>query len=221
MTGDDRFAGTIDWDSFWAAHRESDLDPGNAASVSQGKEVLLERFIDRTGVPDRIAVVGCGPGHLPAALARSYPDTAVVGYDAARSIVRRNRRDYADLENLEFEEAVLPAFDVADDFDLVYSYATVHYVEAALAAIEAMYAALRTGGYLIVNYPNEKTRAVYAQAEDPQLVGRFAAVIAGESVLSAEQIATALDRDVRDFWAEIDADGPFVRETNPCVVVGR
>ena len=88
-TGDEDslFEKTIDWNAYWADDRESDQEPDNSASVSEGKDDLVTRFIEQTDVPDRAAFVGCGPGILPASIARSYPATEVIGYDAAESII--------------------------------------------------------------------------------------------------------------------------------------
>lgn len=216
-TGGDPFADTIDWDAYWREGRDADAD--YPADVAAGKFELLERFFERVGVPDDAAFVGCGPGDLPAAVAASYPGTLVVGYDAAASVLAANR-DRHDRPNLAFERAVLPAFDPGRQFDLVYCYATLHYVREAEAAVEALYRHVRPGGHLVCHYPNEATRRTHRDATGA-LAERFALVRAGANLLSRERVADLLDADVRDYWALVDADGPFVRPENPCVAVSK
>jgi len=216
---DPLFQLTIDWNAYWAEDRESDQNPDDSASVSEGKDKLVTRFIEQTEKPGRVAFVGCGPGILPASIAQAYPDTEVIGYDAAKSIIQENRREYGGISNLSFEVAVLPDFDVEPLFDLIYTYATLHYVENAEAAIEALYQNLRPGGYLICNYANDEVQGFYEKAAKEHIQERFEAVIKGKNILSCDQISLCLNAEVRDFWQFVDAEGDYVRSTNPCIFV--
>ena len=56
---------------------------------------------------------------------------------------------------------LLPEPEVDRRFDLVYCYATLHYVEAVERALRALYELVRPGGHLVFNYPNRLTRAEY------------------------------------------------------------
>jgi SAM-dependent methyltransferase len=214
---DGRFEGTIDWDAYW---RDPPTDPDYPASVSANKADDLDRFFDIVGTPADAAFVGCGDGTLAARVATTDPGTDVVGYDAARTVVRRNRREYADVPNLSFETAALPWFDVDRRFDLVFSYATLHYVAAVEAAVEAMADRLRQGGHLVFTYPNEAFRAAHADAVG-RTRERFEFVVEGRNVTSRAALADRLETAGRDFWALVDADGPYVRPENPCLVVER
>jgi SAM-dependent methyltransferase len=72
-----------------------------------------------------------------------------MGYDAASSIIEENQLEYADLPNIAFDQAVLPSFDVYQQFDFVFSYATLHYVRESERAIENLHDHVRTGGRLV------------------------------------------------------------------------
>lgn len=56
-------------------------------------------------------------------IATEYPTMTVVGYDAAASVVEKNRAEYADLSNISFEQTLLPSFNVDQQFDFVVCYA--------------------------------------------------------------------------------------------------
>lgn len=211
------FADTIDWNEYWRAWDE-DSDEAYAASVSGGHFERLERFFDLVGVLDDAAFVGCGPGTLAKSVAAAHPETHVVGYDAAESVVAMNREARSGHPNLSFRIAVLPGFDVGRRFDLVFCYATLHYVRDSERAVENLYRHVRQGGHLVCNYPNEAYREAHRDVEG-ELRERLTVAVEGENLLSRHRIADLLAAEPRDFWEVIDAEGPFVRSSNPCLVV--
>lgn len=218
MTGRrQEFTDTIDWDEYW---REWDEDATEkyTASVSGGHYERVARFFEEVGAPDQAAFVGCGPGSLPVKVASAYPAMQVVGFDAAKSVIKRNREEYDDVPNVTFEQAVLPSFDVNRRFDFVFCYATLHYVREIERAIENLYAHVLLGGHLVFNYPNKAYQNDHRDVEG-QLQERLQLAIDGENLLSQEKITEILDANAHDFWKVIDADGPFVRPANPCIII--
>lgn len=211
---------TIDWNEYWREDREADAEfPANVGSY--GKADLLARFFEQVGTPADFTSVGCGPADCPIELAERFPEMDVYGYDAAESIVRRNRAK-TQRENVSFEVAALPEFDAERQFDVVYCYATLHYVAEIERAIRNLYARVRPGGYLVFNYPNEETRTFYHEefADEPAFRERFELVFEGENVVSADEIEGSLDAPVRDYWGLVDADAEDgAAAANPCVYV--
>lgn len=213
------FSDTIDWNNYWEEWDEG-KDEEYAASVSSSHFERVGRFFEQVSIPDDSAFVGCGPGRLAAKVATAYPNMQVVGYDAAVSVIEKNREEYIDLPNIAFKQAVLPAFDVSQRFDFVFCYGTLHYVRESEHAIENLYDRIRPGGHLVFNHPNKAYQNDHLDAEG-QLRERLQLPIEGENLLSQERIVDILDADIRDFWAAVDANGPFVRPANPCVIVDR
>jgi SAM-dependent methyltransferase len=227
------YDGTIDWNAYWREGREADADfPANVGAY--GKADLLARFFEAEGVPDDFTSVGCGPADCPLELAERFPELDVVGYDAAESVVRKNRErveseadDDGDGETtnrgkVAFEVATLPDFDVDRQFDLVYCYATLHYVREIERAIRNLYERVRPGGHLVFNYPNEATREFYHDQfdDEPEFRDRFELVFEGENVVSADEIENALGATVHDYWDAVDADRDVgAAPQNPCVYV--
>ena len=221
----------IDWNDFWT---NADEQRRRSAHVSQyGNPDLLTRFIEDTGIPDSFASVGCGPAACPIELAVRYPEMDVFGYDPAASALEeaRKRAQEAGADNTTFASASIPGLDVDRRFDLVYCYATLHYVRDVDTALTELYDRTRPGGHLVFNYPNRRTavhnrRLVSGELDwplpaDPDAFReRFHLVFEEDNLLSTERIESILGVRPRDFWSTVDApDEPWTGRHNPCVYV--
>lgn len=228
--------GTIDWNRFWA-EADGDDRAGATPSTHHAVGLLFDLFTEKS-VPDSFADVGCGPGEAAFEVAAAYPETAVVGYDAAESVLAENRARAAEqgLENIAFERVVLPEFDPGRQFGVVFCYGTLEYVAESARALRNMYDAVEPGGALVLGYVNEHGRAHYRRvAENPEerLAGddgfdpdrfgqRFELVLEGESTLSYREIHDALGTWPRSFWEFTDRpEEPWAWEHVPLVWVPR
>ncbi|WP_255198245.1 class I SAM-dependent methyltransferase [Halorarius litoreus] len=232
---DSRYDGTIDWDRYY-----EDADDEKRAEASPSAhhagDVLAE-FVAATDAA-RVADVGCGTGAATFTVAEAHPDTTVVGYDAAESVLEENRERARerDVENVRFEHAVLPAFAPDEPFDVVFSYFTLQYVRDVARALTNLYAAVAPGGHLVCNYLNEAGRAYCLEAaDDPhantdrafvfdpdQYTERFAALLDGDSVLSAERIEHVLGVEPRSAFEVVDRpDTQWAWHHAPLVCVGK
>lgn len=215
---------TIDWNAFWA---EAEGDRRRSANVGQyGKSDLMERFFERVGVPESFASFGCGPAAVLMGLGDRYPDIQFYGYDAARTIIEENheRTRRACLENVRFGVERLPEIATDRRFDLVYCYATLHYVRDAEHALAALYDRVAEGGHLVCNYPNTLSRAQMHDefSENEAMRERFALVYAGENLLSYRRIRDVLGSEPRSYWSAVDApDEEWTGRDNPCIFVSK
>ena len=151
----------IDWHRFWT---DADDDRRRSAHVGQyGKAELLASFFDEYGVPDSFAAVGCGPAGCPIELAKRFPNTAIYGYDAAPSAIEEARERIVEegLENVTVAVDRLPQMNVERRFDVVYCYATLHYIADAETALRELFDRVGDGRHLVFNYPNRLTLATY------------------------------------------------------------
>ena len=158
---------TIDWNQFWTDADDEDRD--SARPARRHVVDLLPEFVEERGVPNSVADVGCGPGDLVFALADRYPETDVVGYDAAASVVAENRQRARaeDVTNATFERATLPDFDPGGEFDLVACCHTLCYVAESERALRALYDAVSPGGTLVLAYTNERAVALRERRRGP------------------------------------------------------
>jgi len=193
---------TIDWDDYWVDADAAATEQASPASHHAAE--VFSAFVTETGA-ESVADVGCGAGAATVPVAEAHPAVEVVGYDAAAPVVERNAaRTY--LPNLGFDVGRLPAFDPGRQFDVVFCYFTLPYVRALDRALRALYDAVAPGGSLVCNYANAAAREfLQVAADDPHAhadralvfdpdsyTERWAAVLEGDSVCSAERIEAAL-----------------------------
>lgn len=142
--------------------REWDAETYDAVSDPQfewGMEVL-----DRLELRgDEVAVdAGCGSGRVTAELLARLPNGRVVAVDGSEAMVEKakerlgDRAGYlvADLVELELEEPV----------DLVFSTATLHWIQDHDRLFRRLRAALRPGGRLVAQCGGQGNVAAHAQA---------------------------------------------------------
>ena len=225
---------TIDWDRYW---READEEDEDGASPSA--DLIVEpfcEFLEETNVPSSYADVGCGAGATVFALAERYPETTVVGYDAAGSVLARNRehaREVA-LENVAFERTVLPDFDPERRFDVVSCFYTLVYVDDVERALDSLHGAVAPGGFLAFTYHNRLARAHFRDVAesleqnvaesspfDPnRYAERFRLLIEGENLLSYDRVHDVLGTWPRSVWSVVGGDRRYPAwRHNPLVYV--
>lgn len=230
----DTFENTIDWDQYWQDvnrdRREKQETPPHVI------DAVSDFVSSEVGTLDAFADVGCGSGVVAFEIAKRYPEATVIGYDAAESILVENqcraRKD--NVENIDFEQTVLPSFEPIHQFDLVFSYFTLSYVRDVEDAIVNMYDAVSPGGYLIFNYQNQLARSHWqTMAEAPeeyfgdgcvfdadQFEERFKPLLEGESVLSYDRIHEVLGTWPQSIWSIVDKpDIGWSWRYNPLVYV--
>ncbi len=209
-----------EWDDYWRTSEPSrDVVDAQRRWVQRIKRLTRKRDLRLRSMAD----FGCGPGIMLLELAQMYPDTSFHGFETSSGLVNRNQREAAELglQNVSFAVTKLPTVPIRLTFDLVLCIATLHYVENSLLALRSLFMAVRRGGHLIVNYPNNFTARWYREnipEADESLRRRFALVLAGKNLLSRRKIAGALGRPCRSFWKEV---GEGADKANPCVFMSK
>jgi trans-aconitate methyltransferase len=92
----------------------------------------------------RILDVGCGTGQLTAEIART--GATVLGIDHSPEMIARARSNFPELE---FQLADATALGFSEEFDAVFSNATLHWVRDARGAARSMACALKPGGRFV------------------------------------------------------------------------
>ena len=127
----------------------------------------LQRFYDRIAGrrPDARAVldVGCGPGHLAAALARTHPDADVLGVDLDPAQLRIARHHHG-APNLSFRGGASHALPLPDGSrDWVLATETFHHWIEPERSLTEVHRVLRPGGaFWLVEGAGDMTRAELA-----------------------------------------------------------
>jgi trans-aconitate 2-methyltransferase len=99
---------------------------------------------------ERILDLGCGDGALTALLAARVPQGSVLGIDASQGMIDAalNHR----LPNLVFQLKDINNLNYEDEFDLVFSNASLHWVKNHQALLHRTYISSKKGGVLRLNF---------------------------------------------------------------------
>ncbi|HEX4773681.1 MAG TPA: class I SAM-dependent methyltransferase [Bryobacteraceae bacterium] len=100
---------------------------------------VLELLAPKSG--ERILDVGCGPGQLTHKIAEA--GATVVGVDAAPEMIGQARQNFP---GLTFSLQDVRKLTFQEEFDAVFSNATLHWVPDAHSAARSIAAALKPGG---------------------------------------------------------------------------
>ena len=135
-----------------------------ARFVRDGGMPVLELLEPRAG--ERILDLGCGPGKLTQEIARR--GASVLGVDASTEMLSEARALYPELEFALQRAESLP---YEDEFDAIFSNATLHWVPRADDAARCMYRALKRGGRLAAEFGGQGNVATVRKAVSAALGG--------------------------------------------------
>ena len=149
-----RTGGGVSWSQFGADARESIAEMNHPWFTHALPDALratasIDRILRRPGA--RIADIGCGAGSSSVALARTYPDATVDGYDIDEPSIAM-ARERAQTEQID-DRVFFHAADAADldgTYDVVFAFECVHDMPRPVEALAAARRALRPGGTVVV-----------------------------------------------------------------------
>jgi trans-aconitate 2-methyltransferase len=99
---------------------------------------------------ERILDLGCGDGALTTELAARVPDGHVLGIDASRGMIEVARR--LETPNLSFKLLDINCLEYNNEFDLVFSNATLHWVKDHTLLLSSVFRCLKEHGVLRFNF---------------------------------------------------------------------
>ncbi|MDX8047509.1 methyltransferase domain-containing protein [Gracilibacillus sp. S3-1-1] len=106
---------------------------------------MMELLSPKEG--EKIIDVGCGTGDL----AKEIKDTGanVIGIDRSANMIEKAKNKYA---NLPFQTMDVYDMDFSQEFDAVFSNATLHWVIKPRKALERFYESLKVGGRFVTEF---------------------------------------------------------------------
>lgn len=102
--------------------------------------------------PKLIVDLGCGPGNSTSVLRARYPQADIVGVDSSPEMLEAARRDGPD--GVTWVEADAVTFGCPPGTDLIYSNATLHWLESHETLFPRLMDGLAAAGVLAVQMPN-------------------------------------------------------------------
>ena len=129
---------------------EFDAKKYNQASTHQkewGEKLISE--LDLAG-DERILDLGCGDGAITEQLAAIVPRGKVVGIDGSQNMIEAARKRQG--PNLSFVKMDINSLDYRDEFDLVFSNATLHWIKDHTRLLANIHTCLRKNGTVRLNF---------------------------------------------------------------------
>lgn len=115
-----------------------------------GAKLIAELGLQGT---ERVLDLGCGDGALTAKIAALLPHGEALGIDASQGMIDVAKQKQAG--NLQFRLMDINALDFADEFDVVFSNATLHWVKDHPRLLQNVRHALRAGGILRFDFAGD------------------------------------------------------------------
>ncbi len=124
-------------------------------------------FIDLVALIDkrselRVIDLGCGTGELTRQLAELLPASDVLGIDSSAQMLARAEEHAR--PGLRFEQRRVE--DVMGAWDLIFSNATLHWIDDHATLIPRLFARVRPGGQLAVQMPSNHHHPSHALIRD-------------------------------------------------------
>lgn len=129
-----------------------EFDGEKYARASAHQKEWGERLIDelKLGGCERILDLGCGDGAVTSRLAELVPHGSVLGIDASESMIKTALHHKKD--NLSFVLKDINSFDFENEFDLVFSNATLHWIKDHDLLLNRVYRCLKKNGIARFNF---------------------------------------------------------------------
>jgi trans-aconitate 2-methyltransferase len=125
-------------------------DPADYAAHSSTQQAWARELIGRLHLrgDEHILDVGCGDGKVTAELAAAVPRGSVTGIDASAEMIRYAA---ARFPKIKFFEMDARAIRLEEKFDVIFSNATLHWVDDHEAFLQGAAGCLKHGGRLLVS----------------------------------------------------------------------
>ncbi len=129
-------------------------DAEDYARNSTNQQVWARELIRKLGFVggERVLDVGCGDGKVSAEIAALLPRGAVVGVDISDAMIALARQRFGPPEhpNLRFQKEDAGSLPFWDEFDVVFSNATLHWVIDHPPVVRGIANSLKPGGKVLL-----------------------------------------------------------------------
>lgn len=140
--------------------------------------------------PARVLDLGCGPGNSTQLLAQRFPGARVLGLDNSAAMIKRARAHVPQAAFLQ-QDITAWAEGAPDEAapDLIFSNATLHWVDGHERLFPRLFERLAPGGVLAVQMPDNLHEPTHRLMREVARLPRFAPHLAGVEQARAPLLA--------------------------------
>ncbi|HLX81594.1 MAG TPA: methyltransferase domain-containing protein [Burkholderiales bacterium] len=100
--------------------------------------------------PEHVVDLGCGAGNLAPLFLQRWPNAKLLGVDSSAEMLAKARSDHP---GASFEKGDVATWHPGQPVDVLYSNATLHWLDGHDTLIPDLLASVRPGGWLAVQMP--------------------------------------------------------------------
>ena len=137
--------------------RPTDWDAETYHSIAGMQERWGLRVLDRLDFAggETVLDAGCGSGRMTRHVLDRVPEGRVIGVDASPSMIEHAGKELGEDERLELVVADIAELELSEPVDVIFSNATFHWVPDHDRLFARLFAALRPGGQMEVQFGGE------------------------------------------------------------------
>lgn len=136
-------------------------NPEDYQQHSSAQEFIAEGVISGLKIEGNECIldIGCGDGKITSKLASLIPQGQVLGIDSSKEMIDFSRKKFplSSYSNLKFENLDVLDLKFESSFDLVTSFACLHWVKDHLAVLKNVKRSLKPGGKLLFQCAGRRT----------------------------------------------------------------
>ena len=152
--------------------------------------------------PRSVYDLGCGPGNITRLLAERWPNARVVGVDSSADMLMKARMEAA---TVAFEQADIAHWSPPAPADLLFTNATLHWLDDHAALLPRLAAQLAPGGVLAIQMPDNRTSPSHLLIDEAAAAGPWHAKLARlRPVYGSMQSPDAYYRMLAPVAAQVD-----------------
>jgi trans-aconitate 2-methyltransferase len=125
--------------------------------------------------PRSVYDLGCGPGTVTRLLAERWPNARVVGVDSSAEMLAKARKETS---SVAFEQADIAHWSPPAPADLLFTNATLHWLDDHAALLPRLAAQLAPGGVLAIQMPDNRTSPSHLLMDEAAAGGPWHAKLA-------------------------------------------